>query len=144
MWSFLSLTCSFCLTNYLSAPIKYSCFNYYSIQIPTLLNQSLSFLFVYLMWTNFKVFIDLTTTLLLLFMFWVFLAVRCVGFLASGPGIKPTPLHWKVKSKPLDNQGGPHSFLLTYSFSLLCISKLTSPDTLLHRQYLPLTIQIFC
>ena len=49
-------------------------------------------LFIYLMWTIFKVFIELVTILLLL-MFWFF------GFEACGfQGIQPAPGAWKAKS----------------------------------------------
>ena len=43
-------------------------------------------LFIFLMWTKFKIFIKFVTILLL---FWFFLATRQV-FLAPQPGIKPT------------------------------------------------------
>ena len=41
------------------------------------------------MWANFKVFIELVTILLLLFLFWFFSEAR--GILASLPGIEPVP-----------------------------------------------------
>ena len=71
-----------------------------SIPSPTILlyqnaldsNMDFYLLFIYLMWTIFKVFIELVTILLLL-MFWFF------GFEACGfQGIQPAPGAWKAKS----------------------------------------------
>ena len=46
------------------------------------------------------------------FMFWFFDGKAC-RILTPQPGIKLNPLHWKVKSSPLDHQGGP-CFLCMY------------------------------
>ena len=58
------------------------------------------------MWTIFKVFIELVTTLALFFNYWFF-GRKARGILPPRPGIKLSSLHWKVKSYPLDHQGNP-------------------------------------
>ena len=70
------------------------------------------------MWTIFKVFIEVVTALLLLFMFW-FLAGRHRGSQLPRQGSNPHPLHWKAKSQPLDRQGSPPLlFLFTIFFNM--------------------------
>ena len=45
-------------------------------------------------------------------MFW-FLATRHVGSKLPNQGLNPDPLHWKVKSHALDQQGGPYDNVST-------------------------------
>ena len=52
-------------------------------------------------------------TVLFLFYVLVFGHMAC-GILASRPGIEPTLLHWKVKSWPLDHQGGLYYMFFKY------------------------------
>ena len=41
-------------------------------------------------------------------MFW-FCGPEACGILVPQPGIEPTPMHWKVKSQPLNCQGSPQN-----------------------------------
>ena len=53
--------------------------------------------------TIFKIIIEFVTKLLLFYVL-VFQSHRACGILAPLPEIRPTPLHWKAKSQPLDSQ----------------------------------------
>ena len=54
----------------------------------------------------FKAFVEFVTILLLFYVFWV-LAKRHVRSQLPEEGANPHPLHWKVKSYPLNHQGSP-------------------------------------
>ena len=63
------------------------------------------FLFLSLMWTTFfEIFIGFITVLLLFYVLF-FLAARFVGFELPNQGSILHPLHWKVKSQPLELPG---------------------------------------
>jgi len=78
------------------------------------------------MWTILKVFIEFVTMLLLLFM--LLFGHEACGILAPWPGIKPTPLHWKVKAQALDDQESPSAlFLMNDSNKLLKCHEIPFP-----------------
>ena len=58
------------------------------------------------MWTLLKVSTTFITTVLL-FLCFRFLAARHVGSYLPDQGLNLHPLHWKVKSEPLDCWGSP-------------------------------------
>ena len=54
--------------------------------------------------------------------FFVFLLVWCFDLeVAPQPGMEPTPLHWKVKSSPLEPQGRPTFEFLNVTLHLVSI-----------------------
>ena len=57
------------------------------------------------MWATFKVLIEFVITLLLLYI-WYF-GCKAHEISAPRPEIDPHPLHWAVKSYPLDLEGSP-------------------------------------
>ena len=60
---------------------------------------------------HFKVFTEFVTILLHFYVFGV-LAARHVGCWLPSQGTELHPLHWQVKSEPLDHQGSPFPLLL--------------------------------
>ena len=67
------------------------------------------------MWTNFKVFIELVTVLLLLFMFWFF-GYEAYGILAPWPGIEPIP---SALEGEVLTTGPPGKFPLSWCWQVL-------------------------
>ena len=56
------------------------------------------------------------------FFFFFFLLVWCFDLeVAPQPGMEPTPLHWKVKSSPLEPQGRPTFEFLNVTLHLVSI-----------------------
>ena len=82
---------------------------------PWLLNRERSIMIQALWSTNMLCFfffkkslLDLLQYCFCLTFFGFFFAMRHVGSQLPGQGLNPCPLHWKVKSEPLDLQGSPN------------------------------------
>ena len=78
------------------------------------MNNFFSFLFFF-----FLIYIEFVIILLLCFRF---LTSMDLGSQLPGQGSEPTPLHWHLKSKPLDNRGSPNNWCSSWWFFIFLTS----------------------